>query len=120
MTYAGDDGVIRTQMDAGVAKMRPRFTAVPEDLNCSIEVDAAGLQVLDEFYTITLKRVLAFAWRDFRKPNDLDTAAVYRFKSKPKHSPTDQTGKRWRVDMELELLTTFQGTFLLDVGPLTT
>jgi hypothetical protein len=117
VSYSSQSNVIRTQMDAGVAKTRRRFTAVPEDVTFSLFLDRAQVQTLQDFVAITLADVLPFNWLEFRKPDT--TTVVYRFKSRPKFSPMG-TGLYWRADIELELLTTFQGTFLLDVSPLTT
>jgi hypothetical protein len=118
VSYASQQNVIRTQMDAGVAKTRRRFTAVPEDVTFSLSLSRAQVQTLQDFIAITLKDVLPFDWREFRKP-DTEPLVTYRFKSRPKFTPMGR-GDHWRADIELELLTTFQGTFLLDVAPLTT
>lgn len=116
-SYTPRENVIRTQMDAGVAKTRRRFTNVPEDVVFPLPpLDRAQLQTLLDFHDVTLKTVLPFDWRDFRKP-DL-TLVTYRFKARPSHSPIG--GGLWRVSLQLELLTTFQGTFLLDIEGLTT
>ena len=116
ITYTSQENVIRSQMDAGIAKTRRRFTSVPEDVSFVLLLDRAQVQTLQDFAAITLKDVLPFDWREFRKPDT--TTVVYRFKSRPSFTPI--YSGLWRTTVELELLTTFQGTFLLDVSPLTT
>lgn len=118
VSYTPGENVISSQMDAGAAKRRRRFTAVPESVTFRLLIDPAQLQTLQEFVAITLADVLPFDWREFRKPNDLTTAAQYRFRSRPVYSYVGPG--LWYADLDLELLTTFQGTFLLDVDPLTT
>ena len=106
-------------MDAGVAKTRRRFTAVPSDVTYRLLCDRAQVQTLDDFVAITLKEVLPFAWKDFRKPDGPENVVVYRFKKQPSYEDAPAVGL-WYATLELEMLTTFQGTFLLDVDPLTT
>ena len=119
VSYASQPNIIRTQMDAGVAKTRRRFTAVPEDVLFALLLTRAQVQTLQDFVAITLKDVLPFDWIEFRKSEADDvTAVTYRFKSRPKFTPLG--GGYWRADIELELLTTFQGTFLLDIEGITT
>lgn len=119
VSYTSQDNVIRTQMAAGVAKTRRRFTAVPEDVTFQLLLDRAKLQTLLDFVSVTLKDVLPFDWREFRKPvADQGTLVTYRFKSRPSMVPIH--GGLWRVSIELELLTNFQGTFLLDIEGITT
>ena len=118
VTYTAQQNVISTQMDAGPAKLRRRFTAVPEDVTFSLFLTQAQAQTLSDFVAITLKDVLPFDWREFRKP-DTDTLVTYRFKSRPRFTPMG-SGLTWRADIELEQLTTFQGTFLLDIEGITT
>lgn len=110
--------IIRTQMDAGVAKTRRRFTAVPEVVTFTLLLSPAQVQTLQDFVAITLKDVLPFDWKELRKPND-ETPVTFRFLSRPRFTPSEVEGL-WRADIELELLTTFQGTFLLDIEGLST
>lgn len=120
ISYAPQSNVIRTQMDAGIAKTRRRFTAVPEDVAFSLFLTAAQVQTLQDFVAVTLADVLPFDWIEFRKPvADWTTLVTYRFKSRPRFTPMG-SGLTWKADIELELLTNFQGTFLLDIEGITT
>ena len=118
ITYTPGQNTIRTPMDAGPAKVRRRFTAVPETLAFNLVLTGAQVQVLQDFVEITLSDVLPFDWIDFRKPTG--TAVTYRFTKRPSYSPRSAAGNRWVAAIELEQLTTSQGTYLLDVSPLTT
>ena len=119
VSYSSQDNIIRSQMDAGVAKIRRRYTAVPEDVSFQLLLTLAQLQTLVDFHDITLKGVLPFDWIEFRKPEaDWGTLVTYRFKSRPTFAPVH--GALWRATLELELLTNFQGTFLLDIEGITT
>ena len=118
VNYSSEPNIIRTQMDAGVAKVRRRFTSAPEIVTFRMLCTPAQVQTLSDFAAITLKDVLPFDWREFRKPNDPDTLVTYRFRERPKFSPAGPN--LWYADIELDLLTTFQGTFLLDIEGITT
>lgn len=111
------DNVIRSQFPGG-QKVRRRATAVPKIMTCRLWISAAQLQTLLDFYEITCKQVEPFDWSDFRKPNDTTTTVTYRFRSYPEHGPW--TVDSFWVDLELDLLTTFQGTYLLDIEGLST
>lgn len=119
MAYDAQDNAVRSPTDSGVAKVRRRFTAVPELLTCQIVVDAAQLQTLLDFHDITLKGVLPFDWYDWRKPNDT-VLVPYRFRKRPPHAPWPRVDNHYIATLDLELLSTFQGTFLTDVEGLTT
>lgn len=118
IAYTPASNVIRTPMDAGVAKARRRFTAVPETLTFNLVITEEQLQVLQDFVEITLSDVLPFDWIDFRKPTG--TAVTYRFTKRPTFTPRSAAGNRWVAAIEVEQLTTSQGTYLLDVAPLST
>ena len=105
-------------MDVG-AKSRRRATAVPELVQMTVLLTAAQLQTLMDFYELTLKEVGVFDWVDWRKPNDSETLVAYAFRSYPQHQPWIDSDY-WQVTLELIQYTTFQGTYLLDVSPLTT
>jgi hypothetical protein len=117
MAWDAQDNAVRSPTDSGVAKVRRRFTAVPEDFNCQIVVTAAQLQTLLDFHDLTLSTVLPFDWCDWRKPGDT-TPVPYRFKKRPAHSAWGD--EHYLATLELELLATFQGTFLTDIEGLTT
>lgn len=104
VSYESQNNTVRTQMETGAAKMRRRFTKVPEDVTFSLIVSRPERLDLDQFVTDTLKDVLPFEWTEFRYPPAHDNIAVYRFKSRPKYSPAG-SGFLWRADIELELIT---------------
>lgn len=111
------DNVLRGQIE-GSKKTRRRFTKVPEVLSCKLYVDHAQLQTLLDFYEITLQTVLPFDWHDWRKPNDAEFGAVFKFRSYPTHRTWGADG--YEVQLELDQLTTFQGAFLLNIEGLST
>lgn len=105
----GDDGVKRSQFPGGT-KTRPRFTKPPPAIvRTAVYVSPAQLQTLMDFWETTLRRVLPFNYRDMTKPNDT-TTVEYRFLARPRFSSTGSP-RRFRVELQLEQLTTFQGTF---------
>ena len=114
-----EGGTIRTQMDAGIAKVRRRWTDVPCDVSMRLLCNRSQVQTLDDFVAITLSDVLPFQWRDWRKPAGAENVVVYRFKRRPSYEDAGAPGL-WYATLDLEMLTTFQGTFLLDVAPLST
>lgn len=73
------------------------------------------MQTLEHFIEITLADVGNFRWIDFRRPLIGVNNAVYVFNSHPAYAPSG-TGNRWRATLDLELLTTADGRFLLDVS----
>jgi len=90
---------IRTQMDAGPAKQRRRFTAAPRPVTGSITVDADGWDDFVEFYETTLEGgSLSFDWV---KPGTA-TPATFRFTAPP--SRTAFGGDIYIVSMQLEIL----------------
>jgi hypothetical protein len=90
-------------METGPAKMRRRFTAVPETVTLPpMELTSAQLATLKTFKKTTLSDVGPFDWIDFRT----GTAATYRFLKPLKqdwHS-SDGTTDVWTVSIVLELL----------------
>lgn len=108
------DNVVRSQMDAGTPKVRRRFTNVGYDVNYALALNRAQVQILDDFVEITLKDVMPFKWHDFRRPITEDNVAVYRFKRRPRYAPRTN-GNRWQAELELELLTPIQASFLLNI-----
>lgn len=58
------EGVIRSQMDAGPAFVRRRYSAVPIVISGSLVLSVDQVAVLDEFYfETTAQGALAFDWR---------------------------------------------------------
>lgn len=109
----GEDGVLRSQFPGGM-KIRPEFTKPPpERITAAVVVTPAQLQTLMDFWAITLRRVLPFNHTDPSKPDA--TLVEYRFLARPQRAP-HRSGRRWRVTLQLEQLTTYQGTFPLADG----
>jgi len=100
VSYKPWDNAVRSQMDAGTPKARRRFTAVGEDVRLAIVVNKAQADALDAFYSVTLKVVLPFTWKHFRKAGY--PACDYRFKAPPQYVPLGFD--LWRADLELERL----------------
>ncbi|MFK2905005.1 hypothetical protein ISP17_13670 [Dyella ginsengisoli] len=98
--YAGAEEAIRTQMDAGVAKMRPRWTGTAEPFSCTVKLTQAQWATLQTFYATTLQRTLPFDWTDFRS----GSTATYRFLRKPAASYIKGLVNRWLVTLQLEIL----------------
>jgi hypothetical protein len=117
--YTPQDNQIRTEMRAGVPKARRATTARPVNVTFQLVLTQAQVQTLDDFVAITLSDVLPFQWMDFRKPDGEENVAVYRFIRRPHYTPR-RSGMRWNATVELELLTTMQGAFLLDIEGLGT
>lgn len=106
----GDDGVLRTQFPGG-QKSRPRQTAPPpEQVTAVFVCDRAELQTLLDFWRITLNRVMPFNYRDRTKPDE--ALAEFEFVARPSYQ-SDGQPNHFRVTVQLQQLTTFQGTFLL-------
>lgn len=93
-------GVIRTAMETGPAKQRPRFTAAPEPLSGSLLLTREQTLLLDTFWQVTLAMgALSFNWIH---PRTLEEAEM-RFiaTTAPEYSPADGL---WVVRLELEVL----------------
>ncbi len=92
---------IRTQMDAGLAKVRRRFTAVGADATFRVLLTRAQVETLETFVTTTLKDVLPFNWKDWRLPTP--PVAAYRFRSRPSYAPAGRPDL-WIATLDLEKL----------------
>src|SRR5690349_19617523 len=82
-----DSNVLRTQMDAGPAKMRRRSTADVIATPFSFLVTTAQKEALDTFYVTTCSRTLPFDWTDFSVVA-LPTK-TFRFVSAPRYKHID-------------------------------
>ncbi|MEN6538924.1 MAG: hypothetical protein ABFC67_04865 [Mizugakiibacter sp.] len=98
--YSGVSNVLRTEMDAGVAKVRRRFTAVATPFACTLRLTQAQYQTLITFYATTLQDALPFDWTDFRT----GVTATYRFVQRPAGQYIQGSVNRWQVTLQLELL----------------
>jgi hypothetical protein len=95
-----DASVLRTNMDAGPPKMRPRATADFISTPFSFVLTTAEKEALDAFYVTTLSRTLPFDWTDF-SVEALPTK-TFRFVRAPRYQHID--GNLWTAFVELEQL----------------
>lgn len=93
------NNLIRTQMDAGPAKVRRRSTAAPTLIAGRQTMTETQTEALDTFFkTTTSYGADAFDWTD---PRTGDSVSM-RFINPPKLMPSG--GVNWYVDFELEIL----------------
>lgn len=111
------DNFLRSSFAWG-EKVRRRASYVPEIFSFQLVLTRAQVQILSDFVSITLADVTPFEWVEHRDP--AQGPAMYRFRARPAF---ESIGNRyWRASCSLDLLTPFNGAFLLsdDLGPLTT
>lgn len=88
--------VVRTEMDAGPAKVRQRYTVATKDFSGSIVVNSVQRQLLEDFYTNILGNgVLRFVMKD---PQTLEQAE-FRFLDDYDEESLDGL---WKITMRLE------------------
>ena len=105
MTESYDAPVIRTQMDAGPAKMRPRTTTVVKPLTGSLVLNGTDVATLRTFYeTTTVFGTEVFTWTD---PVD-DSAINVRFTAAPSYTvragSATPANRIWDVQLQLEIV----------------
>jgi hypothetical protein len=93
-----DPAVLRTETEAGPAKMRRRYTAQVHRWPVTLRLTTAQAQTLDDFYHNTCQRVLPFDWVDVL----YDATTTYRFLEKP--ALTALGAGNWQVRFLLEQL----------------
>ncbi len=94
------DAVIRTQMEAGPDFVRRRSTAAPEPATWSIRLTPAQVDILKNFYEVTLDMgALRF---NFPHPR-LKTTVAVRFTAAPDPKPVAGLN-RWTCALNLEVL----------------
>lgn len=92
------DGRIRSDMDAGPAKLRRRFTVVVQNFSLQIKLTSAQVDTIISFYDNTLEMGTAtFKWFH---PRTQDPASC-RFVSRPAISGMDGL---YSVSFEMEIL----------------
>ena len=97
---APPDTALRTNMDAGPAKVRRRSTAGIRPLSVQFDLDAAQVETLDAFYVATLQGgALSFDWVHPRT----QAAATLRFVQPPAYRPHGSDAA-WRAVVQLEVL----------------
>jgi hypothetical protein len=93
------DVTIRTQMDAGPARVRPRYTAGVRPVVGKISCTKAQVETLDVFHVTTLMNgSLPFDWAHPRT----GVTKAFRFVKAPKYMPDHKDS--WVVSLELEIL----------------
>ena len=94
------DVLIRTQMDAGPARVRPRYTAGVRPIMGKIRCTKTQVATLDTFYVTTLVfGSLPFDWISGRT----GATVSYRFTKPPQYKP-EGTKDLWTVTLELEVM----------------
>lgn len=93
------DLVVRTQMDAGPAKLRRRFTAGVRTFDAEFLLSEAQVAALDDFYvTATAGGSVRF---DHVHPRT-DATVEMRFTAPPAYEQI--TPSRWRARLKLEVM----------------
>jgi hypothetical protein len=93
------NAVLRSDMDMGPAKQRPRFTAASTYLDLSYLLTLPEMAVFETFFiTDTLRGAVAF---DYSHPRTGSTVQA-RFREPPVYTPDSR--KLWRVACKLEIL----------------
>lgn len=96
LSFEEPDLVIRSETDAGPAKLRPRYTAGTEKISGSLTLSTDQIATLRGFFRLTLRRgTLPFVWTD---PRDL-SASLFRFVGSFRGEPMDGW---WRVSFTVE------------------
>ena len=92
--------LIRSQMEAGPAKVRRRFTSGPRNFDCQLYLSPAQVDALDAFYVSTLAGgALSFDWKHPRT----QAAVTFRFVEPPNYKPVKR-GAAWQAFLKLEVL----------------
>ncbi|MGE0256916.1 MAG: hypothetical protein AB7N54_20005 [Alphaproteobacteria bacterium] len=93
------DVMLRTQMDAGPAKVRRRFTAAVVPMQVTVPLTRTQVATLATFFNDTLEGgTLPFDWVHPRTQD----AATFRFTAPPK--PRPQSSMAWLAVLQLEIL----------------
>lgn len=94
------EGALRTQMDAGPDKSRPRFRAAPRPVVGQQWHTATQVETLRQFYTTTLQMgAYIFEWVE---PLDDQAEAIMRFVDPPQVSGV--AGERYLITLSLEIM----------------
>ncbi len=98
-------GAIRTAMDAGPAKTRPRFSAAVRAIMPPIVVTGTQKGILQTFGVTTLAEyALPFTWTD----PETDATQTYRFTAPPKFTldvgNATPGARLWKASLALEIL----------------
>lgn len=94
---------ITSNMDAGPAKKRRRFTSGVVIIECSYALTREQVGILDDFYTVdTGGGALSFEWVHPRRL-PAGTVVNVRFKEPPAWRPQDSVD-HWKAGLTLEVL----------------
>lgn len=92
------DVLVRSQVDAGVDKVRRRYTAGVRPIAMQLTLSSTQVDDLDAFFVTTLKHgAERFDWKH---PRTCSTAE-FRFTSPPRYEPISATHMRTRFTLEL-------------------
>lgn len=98
----GKENMLRSNMDAGPAKMRRRFTAAVRPVQGIIVVDETQLATFKTFYGTTLKDgSLPFDWHEHLPAGDA-TVATFRFVA-PYRARAIEGQQAYEISMQLEI-----------------
>lgn len=103
-TYKPVDNILRSQMQGGVAKARPLFTATSAMITITLMLTQAQRATLVDFIKTTLGYTQPFDWVDFRTGQP----GTYRYGGtalpSEQYIGQDSTGIWWKLQFDLELL----------------
>lgn len=94
------DNTIRSQMEIGPAKARPRSSADTIAISFVLRLDRTEWKTLDDFYLVDCKKTLPFDWKDFADASE--PTATFRFMRRPK--AVHDAGPYWNVTIDMEQL----------------
>lgn len=104
LTDQRQDARVRTEMDAGLPKMRRRFTAALRTVTTRLVLTGTQRQTFDTFYITTLSEgVDPFDWED----PVTDATVSFRFIEPPQWSLIvggSTSDRLWEATLSLELL----------------
>lgn len=99
-SHSAANNILRTNMDAGPAKQRRRFTSGPQPVTGKIFVNDTELETFKDWYVDDLlEGALRFDWVD---QDDGTTAVEYRFTSQPTWEPAGPG--YWFINLPLEIM----------------
>lgn len=94
-----EDNVIRSGMDKGPSKTRPRFTRLRKTRSVAFLLTDAQKVAFDSFYEAIHGGTLKYNWVD-----PITNAAIVVLMKGNVTGPKRLTSNRWRVSFELEIL----------------
>jgi len=96
------DMVLRSQMDAGPAKQRRRFTAAVRPLAVVVGLTRAQCDTFDVFYNVTLGGgAISFDWIH---PRTQLTVTLRFIGGQPPHLKPEAGAQRWQAALNLEVM----------------